>query len=120
MEEFIRLSESVRSALKLQYDADSVKYLEQFIEEQKVNFEGDELQGLITSCGAFLGQCIIENYGGVWSRQANGDVVVAFDERNMVYPFVKVSKQFANGLEDSVSSMFISIPLVFTLRLKTK
>ena len=120
MKELTELAEKVKTELRLKYDSDSVKYLEGFIERQKTRFPGDEAKGLINSCGAFLGQCIIENYGGKWFHDNNGQVAISFDSQNMVYPFAKVNKQFTNGLEDSVYSMYITIPSVFKLASKTK
>lgn len=120
MQELTDLAETVKTELKLKYDTDSVKYLEGFIERQKTRFSEDKSKGLINSCGAFLGQCIIENYGGKWVRDDNGQVAISFDSQNMVYPFAKVSKQFENGLEDSVYSMYTIIPTVFKLPSKTK
>ncbi len=120
MQELTNLAEKVKTELDLMYDAGSVQYLEQFIERQKTRFSEEESKGLINSCGAFLGQCIIENYGGKWVFDENGQVAISFDTKNMVYPFAKVSKQFANGLEDSIYSMYTIIPTVFKLPPKTK
>jgi hypothetical protein len=120
MKELVQLAETVRTELKLGYDIESVKYLEEFIERQKERFSAEEAKGLINSCGAFLGQCVIVNYGGQWTRDAGGAIAVAFDAKNMVYPFAKVSKQFANGLEDSVYSFYTVIPVAFRLNDKPK
>jgi len=46
-------------------------------------------------------------------------MAVAFDGKNRVYPFAKVSKQFENGLEDSVYSFYTVIP-IFKLEKKKK
>ncbi|GAA4364735.1 hypothetical protein GCM10023185_34490 [Hymenobacter saemangeumensis] len=120
MEELKTLAEKVRSSLKLKYDANSVQFIEGFIERNKLEFEEADWPGLINSCGAFLGQCIIENYGGSWAQEEDGQITVAFDERNKVFPFATVSKQFANGLEDSIFSFYTVIPIVFKLAPKPR
>ena len=121
MKELENLAESVKKPLNLKYDADSVKFIEGFIERNKGNFEKEESKGLINSLGSFLGQCIIENYGGQWQLDnETGSVAVAFDDKNKAYPFAKVSKQFENGLEDSVYSFYNVIPSVFKIEKKKK
>jgi hypothetical protein len=121
MKELEKLAESVRKQLNLKYDADSIKFIEGFIERNKGNFEKEESQGLINSLGSFLGQCIIENYGGQWQLDNEaGSVAVVFDDKNKAYPFAKVSKQFENGLEDSVYYFYNIIPSIFKIEKKKK
>lgn len=115
------LAETVRQQLNLEYNGDSVKFIEGFIERNKSNLSKEEINGLINSLGSFLGQCIIKNYGGHWQAdEDNGTVAVVFDDNNKAYPFAKVSKQFENGLEDSVYSFYSLIPAVFRLDKKKK
>ena len=120
MKELDDLAESVRTKLNLKYDANSVKFIKGFIERNKGSFEKEEYQGLINSLGSFLGKCIIENYGGQWELNENGSVAIAFDKNNKAYPFAKVSKQFENGLADSIYSFYGVIPTVFKLYKKKK
>lgn len=120
MQELTDLAGKLKAELKIEYDSNGVKFLEGFIERNKGQFAKDQWYGLINSCGAFLGQCIIENYGGQWEREENGHIAIAFDDKNKAYPFSKVSKQFDNGLEDSIHSMYIIIPTVFKLKPKIK
>jgi len=121
MKELENLAESVRKQLNLKYDAESVKFIEGFIERSKSSFDKEGSKGLINSLGSFIGQCIIENYGGQWQVDSEtGSVAVVFDNNNKAYPFVKVGKQFDNGLEDSVYSFYSVIPTVFKLDKKKK
>jgi hypothetical protein len=115
MKEIESLAITVKKELKLNYDADSVKFIEGFIERNKSAIPKDQWNGLINSCGAFLGQCIIENYGGHWEKDNDGLVCISFDDKNKAYPFAKVNKQFENGIEDSIYSFYIVIPKVFKL-----
>lgn len=116
MKELENLAESVRTQLNLKYNGESVLFIEGFIERNKDRISKEERNGFISSLGSFIGQCIIENYGGQWQvDNEEGSVAVAFDVNNKVYPFAKISKQFDNGLEDSVYSFYSLIPTVFKL-----
>lgn len=116
MEEIENLSEQVRIHLKLSYDADSVKRVEEFIEQTKSHLNSDNRKGLISSLGAFLGQSIIKNYGGRWLYDEKFKTVcVALPSGDRVYPVSKTAKQFENGLEDSIYSFFTVLPTVFKL-----
>jgi hypothetical protein len=117
MKELTELADTIKDKLGLQYNAESIQLLEDIIENNKGAFPEDERSGWINSIGAFLGQCIIENYGGYWDiDEESGLITVAFDEKNKVYPFSKVQKLVDYGMaEDSISSMFNLLPKVFDL-----
>jgi hypothetical protein len=113
MEEINKLADKVKTSLNLRYDNESVKFIEGFIERTKIQIPKEEWDGLINSCAAFLGRCIIENYGGQWGKRPNGDIVIVFSGGTDANPYAKTKKQFENGLEDSVFSMYSAIPVVF-------
>jgi hypothetical protein len=116
MKEIEELADTVKVQLNLEYNEASVEFVEGFIERNKLQIEKENWDGLINSLGAFLGQCIIENYGGKWEFDEETQATcVAFDNKNKVYPFAKVSKQFENGLAESISSLYRNIPIVFKL-----
>lgn len=115
LQELEKLAASVKTQLKIPYSAEGVKFLEGFIERNKQEIPREEWSGLMNACAAFLGQCLIEQYGGRWALDAQQNVGVAFDQNNWAYPFAKVSKQFENGLEDSIDSFFQVLPLVMKL-----
>ena len=100
------------------YNAESVRWLDGFIERQRVRpeFAGEEAAGRMSqTLGSFLGECVIRCYGGEW-REVDGSWAVCFDGDNAAFPFNKVRKQFANGAGDGVLGWFESIPLIFALR----
>jgi len=116
MKELDDLAEKVKSQLNLDYDTNSVKFVEEFIERQRNNFDSEQRKGLVNSIGSFVGQCIIKNYGGHWQLdQDTQTVCVALDDKNKIFPFAKTAKQFENGLEDSVYSFYTIIPAVFKI-----
>ena len=96
------------------YNAESVAWLDGFIERQRARpgFDEEAARGLTQTLGSFLGECVIRCYGGEW-REQEGTWAVAFDGGNAVFPFNKVRKQFDNGAEDSVGSWFETIPIIF-------
>jgi hypothetical protein len=115
MEELKDLAAKAKEQLNIKYNADGVKFLEGFIERNKSEIPKEQWSGLINTCGAFLGQCIIKNFGGKWVREDDEQVAVVFGDGNKIYPFAKVNKQFENGLEDSIFSLFTLIPTVYKI-----
>ena len=120
MHELTELAYKIQATFKIRFDDSGVRFIEDFIEQNRMKIAEEEWNPLINSCGAFLGQCIIENYGGKWVNASNEHLAVAFDENNKIYPFAKVSKQFYNGLEDSIYSMYSVIPVIFKIKPITK
>jgi hypothetical protein len=96
------------------YNRESVKRVEEFIEEQRSNTAAEEADKLTQVLGSSLGESIIRTYGGVW-RQEEEQWGVFFEDGNAVFPFSKVRKQFQNGLAggDSILGLFELIGPVF-------
>jgi len=100
------------------YNAESVAWLDGFIERQRVRpeFAGVEAaERMSQTLGSFLGECVVRCYGGVWA-ELEGTWGVTFGGGNAAFPFNKVRKQFENGAEDSVLSWFETIPVIFARR----
>jgi hypothetical protein len=102
------------SGLDFGYDAQSVAWLDGYIERQRArpDITPELVDGLVNVFGSYLGECVINCYGGRWENE-DGHWRVSFDEANAVYPFAKVAKQFENGPDDSIKSFFEVIPLIF-------
>lgn len=96
-------------------DDAGVKWLDGYIQRQREHGNPENHQGLIGTLGSYLGECIISQFGGAWSR-IDGDLCVAFDSANAAYPFGKVAKHLENGIEDSVYSFYLTIPVLFKTR----
>jgi hypothetical protein len=101
------------------YNSDSVKWVEGFIERERArsDLSKEQTEQRVSNLGSFLGECVIACFGGEW-RQHGPTWGVAFHENNMVFPFGKVEKQFADGVEESVDGWFRMIPLIFSERIK--
>ncbi len=105
-------AEFVKKQLNIEYNEESIQFLEGFIERQKNRMDESEISVLINTLGSFLGECIIENFGGSWEED-NYELAIKFNKGNSVYPFLKIRKQFANGLEDSIFPFYRNIPILF-------
>ncbi len=88
--------------LDLTYDEAGVRWLEGYIDRHRLR---DPSSNEIQAIGAFLGECAVRNIGGQWARY-DGMACVMFDKSNALFPHNKVSKQFKNGLEDSILSLY--------------
>lgn len=96
------------------YNEASVEWLDGYInrKRERDDFTVESAERLADVFGSFLGQCLIEMYGGEWQQTENG-WAVAYDDKNGDLPFNKILKQFKNGPEDSIYSFFTSVPIVF-------
>lgn len=102
------------SGFEFGYDAESVAWLDGYIERQRArdDITQELIESLVSVFGSYLGECVINCYGGYWENE-DGQWRVSFNSHNAVYPFGKVRKQFQNGHEDSIKSFFEVIPVVF-------
>ncbi len=99
------------------YNAESVEWLDGFIERQRVRPEfadAEAVEGIAQTLGSFLGECVVRCYGGEW-RELEGSWAVDFGGGNAAFPFNKVRKQFHHGAGDGVLGWFETIPVVFGL-----
>ena len=97
------------------FDEAGVCWLDGYIQRQHELGNPADREGLVSRLGSYLGECIIESYGGAWA-EVDGSWCVRFDERNAACPFAKVGKQLEDGAEDSVLSFFTLIPVLFPRR----
>lgn len=100
------------TGVELTFDRTSVAWTDEFIERLRPAIDETLLDGLSSSIGAFLGECIRASYGGEWRQSEDGAWGVYFDDMNAAYPFAKVQKQLKNGREDSILSFYEVIPIV--------
>src|SRR5215813_12167723 len=99
------------------YNRESVVWVDGFIERyrSKPDFTIESAAMLVQVIGSYLGECVIREYGGEWREHEDGWGVF-FDEKNAVFPFVKVHKQFQQGLDggESILGFFDLIgPVIF-------
>jgi hypothetical protein len=104
---------------RFSYDAESVAYLDSFIDRQGESFRGSEqsTNKIVSLLGAFLGEAIIGRYGGEWQQTSDGISlrVPAGGQLHVLQPFHKVHKRLMNGPEDSLHYYFATfLPQVFS------
>lgn len=115
MQDATKNAHLVAQKLNLRFDSPSVQLLEQFIESQRA--QSFEIKTSLTqTLGCFLGECIIQTYGGSWQYDDHGHLGVYFDPDNAVFPLERVREQFEQGLDASVYRFYTLIPQVFHLR----
>ena len=85
------------------FDEESVAWVEGFIERQREEIGAEASSGLVNVLGSYLGQAIIAATGAAWDTDGNGNLGIAFANGDMAYPFAKVGKQLAQGIEDGES-----------------
>lgn len=104
-------AEAVRQQLQVNaYDAAAVQRLDEFIEAQRPGIKPADKQGVVTALGCFLGQCLVETYGGTWAQGPDGMTGVGIQKNSFFNPFYRISQQLDKGQPESVTAFFASIP----------
>jgi hypothetical protein len=92
------------------YTAESVDYLDQFLERQGASVKASALSvnKFVHLLGAYLGECIIANYGGEWQESPQGAAVFirTKTQAHWLLPFHKVYERITNGSEDNLRFYF--------------
>lgn len=79
------------SGLKFGYTVESIAWVDGFIERQRYLLDLNAIDRLVDILGSFLGECIIQYFGGCW-QNLNGEWGIYFRDDNAVFPFSKVKK----------------------------
>lgn len=91
---------------ELGYDESSIKWLASLVEFSRNKPNEEVKNSLVTQIGCFLGEAIIERYGGDWVITEAGLLGVRLPSQTVAFPFDKVRKQFKNGATDSIWGFF--------------
>ena len=104
-------AEQVRQQLQLRaYDAEAVAHLANFIAAQRGQLDPAERPGVVLALGCFLGQCLVQAYGGEWATGKDGTTGVGLANRFFFNPFHLVDAQLNEGENASVAAFFASVP----------
>ncbi|AII51294.1 MULTISPECIES: hypothetical protein [Hymenobacter] len=104
-------AEAVRRQLQAPaYDADAVQRLAEFIEQQRPSLTAATREGVVTALGCFLGQCLVETFGGTWAMGPDGTTGIGIRQHSFFNPFYRISQQLDKGLPESVAAFFAGIP----------
>jgi hypothetical protein len=107
--ELVRKTARDQLGVEVGFDAAGVRWLDGFINRQRLTLTEAVKAKVPNTLGSFLGECIRHTYGGEW-QQHDAGWVVKINERLSVFPFNKVQKQLANEDGDSVLGLFTAIP----------
>ena len=97
------------------FDAEAVAHLANFIRAQRGQLGPAERPGVVMALGCFLGECLVQVYGGEWGTGKDGTTGVGLGGRFFFNPFYLVDAQLNEGESASVAAFFASVPQ----RLKT-
>ncbi|HEX9939004.1 MAG TPA: hypothetical protein VGB15_17820 [Longimicrobium sp.] len=101
-----------------EYGDEMIVFVDQFVEGTRP-VDPELLDQYVTLIGAVLGESIIATFGGAWTATEEG-WAVRFDERSQVLPFERARKHLNDGADESVLTLFRSIPLVFEQALRRR
>jgi hypothetical protein len=86
------------------FTSEGVAWITGFIERQRLAITPDNSRGLVNVLGCYLGEAIIAAVPGAeWAEDPNGALGIVFPNGDMAFPFSKVEKQLADGLESGES-----------------
>ncbi|MDR3055711.1 MAG: hypothetical protein LBU53_09975 [Zoogloeaceae bacterium] len=104
--------------VELNYDEESVRWLDGYIERIRLKADEHQRQGHTNLIGSFLGECIIRNIGGQWARY-DGMICIMHNKDNVDFPYNKVAKYYENRADsgDSILGFYQTIAAIRTLPL---
>lgn len=99
-----------RLNVDLTFDQAGVDWVDGYINRLRDRVPADQKWSLGGMLACFVGECIIQTYGGVWTEN-DGWWGIQITQKLWACPFTKVDKQFQTDAEgESVASFFSSIP----------
>ncbi len=90
----------------------SLKILDVMLDKEGSTYSEKMQNTLPQIFGSYLGEVIIQEYGGKWGKVGN-DYVVQTDAGMISFPFNKVYKHIVNGSEDSIYAFYVTSGLSF-------
>jgi hypothetical protein len=104
-------AEAIRQQLRLAaYDASAVQRLAKVIEAQRPSLAESNRENVVTALGCFLGQCLVQTYGGQWAAGPDGTTGVGIGGHSFFNPFYWVAEQLTHGQTSSVAVFFADVP----------
>jgi hypothetical protein len=101
----------VRQQLRLTaFDTEAVQRLAEVIEAQRPSLTSSSQESVVTALGCFLGQCLVQTYGGKWAAGPDGTTGVGFGGHSFFNPFYRVAEQLTHGRPSSVAVFFAELP----------
>lgn len=99
---------SEKEDVRLDFSADSVLWLDTYIDQHRAKLNEGDKTVLREKLGAFLGETIRRHYGGQWVKGSGNHWLIAFDEQSQTSPFDMISGHLDN--QTSLTQFFRRIP----------
>ena len=100
-----------KEAVQLDFSADSISWLDAYINQHRNDLGENDKNVLRDMFGAFVGETILQNYGGQWDKTESDEWMIVFDNELHTSPFEMVSEKLDN--ETSLTHLYQSIPELF-------
>ena len=105
---------SEKEAIALDYSADSVSWLDAYIDQHREELNDGDKTVLQEKFGAYLGESIRRNYGGRWVKDSDDQWMIVFDERHQASPFDIIGEHLDH--HTAMAQVFEHLPDVLDLR----
>ncbi len=99
---------SEKEDIQLDYSADSISWLDAYIDEHRTKLDAGDKSVLREKLGAFLGESIRRNFGGRWVKDFDGSWMIVFDEEHQASPFDIIGEHLDHHA--SLSQAFEHLP----------
>ncbi|SDK61276.1 hypothetical protein [Nonomuraea jiangxiensis] len=90
------------SGMDFGLDRESVEWVEGFIERRRTP-DAEQVDGLVSTLGSYLGACVIAATGGSWHKSDDHGWGVLLPNGGTAFPFAKVRKQLRDGVAEGES-----------------
>ena len=97
--------------VELSFDEEAVKWIDSFVNALHEGHDFAVISGLASGIGCYLGQCILETYGGKWV-EVDGNCCVRVNELLDVYPVHIVTNHLKEGQDSSIYTKFALVGVV--------
>jgi hypothetical protein len=103
--------------VRLDYGADSLRTLDQIIDDLRRDQRFEALQTLLFSMGCYVGEVLVRHAGGCWRSTedpgtgtvTSSPIAVEMPDGRRCNPVGKVYRRFQKGREDSLSAFFAAM-----------
>ncbi len=99
---------SEKEEVQLDYSADSVSWLDTYIEQHRAELDERDKSLLREKFGAYLGESIRHNYGGRWVKGRDGNWMVVFAEDYQASPFELIGEHLDHNT--ALTDVFEHLP----------
>ncbi len=99
---------SEKEEVQLDYSADSVSWLDTYIEQHREELDERDKSLLQEKFGAYLGESIRHNYGGRWVKGSDGNWMVVFNEDHQASPFELIGEHLDHNT--ALADVFEHLP----------